>query len=218
MPTIQQNSSIDYNKTSIASIRIFLKDSPSYQQNSTRSITKSVGLRKSSESNSNTTYKRVNLRKPSTSISSTKPLIVYAVRSTLYYNLSARLPPYSNVVLRYRQSNSTIDIPLRLTLSTIHAPLYIITTPVKTATTRKPPITLVALEVISQILSKSSAKKLVSSTLYIRTPMTQASQQMERTLSTLTCTTLLTTSTPLQRMPQRVMTQNARFSIYSRPY
>ena len=65
-------------------------------------------------------------------------------------------------------------MPLYLTLSAIHALLRAMTieTPAKTATTAKPPIILVVLEVVSWILSKSSAKKSVSSTLYTRTPMT----------------------------------------------
>ena len=92
---------MDCNKTSTASIRIFLKDSPSCQQNSTHSTTELVDSRKSSGSNSNTSRIRVNLWKPSTKINSTKPSIVYTIRSTLYYNLSARLPPYSNVVLQH---------------------------------------------------------------------------------------------------------------------
>ena len=220
MPAIQQSGSTNYNKTSIASTRIFLKDSPTCQQNSSLSITKSIGSRKSSGNSNNTTsHIHVNLQKPSTRTSSTKPSTVYAVRSTLYYNLSAQLPPYSNVVLQYRRSSSIVDIPLRLTLSTTRAFLRVTTkTPAKTATTRKLPITLVALEVVSWILSKSSTRKSVSSTLYIRTPTTQASQQIERTLSILIYIASLIVLISLQRILLYVITRNVRFLVYSRPY
>ena len=226
IPAIQQSGSINCNKTSIASTRIFLKDLLSYQRNLTCSITKSVGSRKSSGSNSttsykyNTTSKRVSPWKPSTKSNSTKPLIVYAVRSTLCYNLSAWLPPYSNVVLRYRWSNSTVGIPLRLTLSTTRVPLcvMIMKTLAKTDTTGKLPIILVVLEVVSWILLKSNAKKSVSSTLCTKTPTTWESWQIERTLSILTYIALLTVLILLQRMLLRITIQNARYLVYSRPY
>ena len=224
MPAIQQTSTTSCNRTSIASTRIFLKDSPSYQQNSSLLATISISLRKiNGDSNNTTSYTHINLQKPSTRTSSTKPLTVYAIRSNnnIYYNLSAQLPPYSSsVVLQHRQSSSTVGIPLYLTLSITYALLRIITieTPTKTATIAKLPIILVVLEVVSRILLKSSTKKSVSSTLYIKTPTTWASWQIERTLSTLTCTALLTISIPLQKMPLYVTTQNARFLACSRPY
>ena len=90
-----------------------------------------------------------------------------------------------------------MGMPLRPTLSATRVLLRVITTPAKTAITRKLPITLVVLEVVSRILSKSSTRKSVSLTPYIKTPTTWESWQMERTLSTLTYTTLLTASTPL---------------------
>ena len=219
MPAIQQSGLTNCNKTSIASTKISLKDSPSYQQNLNRSTTKLVSSRKSSGNNNNTTsYKRINLQKPSTSTSSIKPSIVYTVKSTLCYNLSAQLPPYSNVVLQCYQSNFTTGIPLCLTLSITRALLCVTTkTPAKTATTGKPPTILVALEVVNRILSKSSARKSVSSTLYIRTPTTQVLQQIERTLSILTYIASLTISIPLQRMLIHVTMQNAKSSAYSRP-
>ena len=201
MPIIQQSGITNCNKTSIAFTKIFRKDSYSYRRNSSPSATGSVSQRNSNNISRklNTTSKRVNLQKPSTRTSSTKPLIVYTVRdnNNLYYNLSAQLLPYSNVVLWYYQNSSTIGIPLRLTLSIIYTLLRIITTSIKTITSRKLPITL---EVVSQILLKSSARKSISSTLYIKSLITQESQQIERTLSILTYIALLIVLIPLQRI------------------